>query len=79
MMGELQTFESRALAGQIRVGSQPSYGDSSLNALFFQPEASRYNFIVPVLAHTNAAYLLDKFAKLFESAKRKGTENTQGC
>lgn len=63
------------LTGQIWVVSQPSYGDFSLNDLqviencsfFSQKQAG--NFIVPVLAHTDVAYLQVKFAKLFESAR----------
>lgn len=87
MTGYLRTSESRVLRGQIWVVSQPSYGDSSLNALqviencsFFSARGRQIdNFAVPVLAHSDAAHLQDKFAKLFESAQIKGTENTQDC
>lgn len=46
---------------------------------YFFSQRQADNFIMPVVAHTHAAYLQDKFAKLFESAQTKGTENTQDC
>lgn len=51
----------------------------SLKTALFFSQRQADNFIVPVLAHTDAAYLQDKFAKLFESAQIKGIENAQDC